>query len=526
MLGKADRQINFSDYWLEGKIPETSFWSILRKWAMQNLDEDIFQPLFSYYGRPSISPVYSFTAMLIQLEKGYSDREMEEASRFDDRVKYAMTAPRDYDGIDAMTLCDHRKRLFNSDMGREILTQTIEIAKTAGMFTEENLHVIDSFMVWGAHAKQDTYTMIYQGIKMLLKVLSFYEMENEILKELKRSDYNEKNRKPKINWENIKEKKALLDELVKDAMTLIGYVKNTKETPEDLQEITILLEKLILQDTTIDGDGKAVMIRGTAKDRIISVNDTEMRHGRKTTSKRSDGYKVGILTGGEKAAIVMAVKVDGANISDGKQMPDLIDEVKETENTIDKLYGDSAYSDWDEIEKREQEGIEFQVKTPLPVNASGGYTKNDFNIDTEAGTVTCPNGYVECFDPEKVSNRKGTTVKYDAKICNSCPKKEQCTKSKNGRTITIHPYEDRIQDQRTFQETPEYKDDYAKRANGERTISELTRHGGRQGRYKGKLKTQWQLTMISINNNIKATMRFIYRKSKSHPRGELCPKIS
>ena len=72
---------------------------------------------------PFVSPVYSFTAMLIQLEKGYSDRVIEEASRFDDRVKYAMTAPRDYDGIDAMTLCDHRKRLFGSDIGREILAE-------------------------------------------------------------------------------------------------------------------------------------------------------------------------------------------------------------------------------------------------------------------------------------------------------------------------------------------------------------------------------------------------------------------
>lgn len=65
MLGRADRQTSFSDYWLNGKISENSFWSILRKWAMENLDEDMFQPLYSYNGRPSVSPVYSFTAMLI-----------------------------------------------------------------------------------------------------------------------------------------------------------------------------------------------------------------------------------------------------------------------------------------------------------------------------------------------------------------------------------------------------------------------------------------------------------------------------
>jgi len=524
MLGKADRQMTFSDFWLQGKIPENSFWSILRKWAMENLSDEMFQPLFSYYGRKSISPVYSYTAMLIQLEKGYSDREIEEASRFDDRVKYAMTAPRDFDGIDAMTLCDHRKRLFGSDIGRKILTESVEFAKAAGMFTEENLHVIDAFMVWGANARQDTYTMIYQGIKMLLKVLGFYEMEKKALTVLKRTDYNEKIRKPKINWESNDEKKVLLDELVKDAMALVEHVRGKEKIPEDLKEVTDLLEKVALQDIKMDKGGKAEMVDGTAKDRIISVNDPEMRHGRKTTSKCSDGYKAEIITGGENAAIVMAIEVDGANTSDGEHMADLIDEVKETGNTVDKLYGDSAYGDWSEIEKREHDGMEFRVKVPQSVNTSGGYTKSEFDIDMNAGTITCPEGYIKNFNPEKIENREGTTVKFETDRCNHCPQKEQCTKSKNGRTIHIHPYEDRIEQQRGFQKTTEFKEDYAQRSNGERTISELTKHGGRQGRYKGKQKIMWQLIMVSINNNIKATLRFIYKKLTSDPRGIVCPK--
>ena len=252
MIGKPDRQITFSDYWLKGKIPEDSFWSITRKWAIENLSEKTFQPLYSYCGRPSVPPIYSFTAMLIQLEKGYSDREMEEASRFDDRVKYAMTAPRDFNGIDAMTLCDHRRRLFGSDIGREILTQTIEMAKAAGMFSEENLHAIDSFMVWGANARQDTYTMIYQGIKRVLEILHFNDMDKEAWTVLKRTDYREKYRKPKIDWEKEEEKKALLDGLVKDALALVEYVRAKETIPEDLKEATDLLERLVKQDTKIN----------------------------------------------------------------------------------------------------------------------------------------------------------------------------------------------------------------------------------------------------------------------------------
>jgi transposase len=49
----------------------------MHDWVMNNLNDDMFQELYSYYGRPSVSPVYTFAATLMQLEKDYSDTEME-----------------------------------------------------------------------------------------------------------------------------------------------------------------------------------------------------------------------------------------------------------------------------------------------------------------------------------------------------------------------------------------------------------------------------------------------------------------
>ncbi len=523
MLGRADRQQTISDFWLQGKIAEDSYWHRIRRWAMENLTEDMFQPLFSYYGRPSVSPVYTFTAMLIQLEKEYPDREMEEETRFDDRIKYGITATRDFEGIDAVTLCDHRKRLFESVIGQKILTDTINLAKEAGMFDEENLHVIDSFMVWGACKKQDTYSMIYQGIKMVLRVMGFYEMTDEARKLLKRDDYDKKNKKPKINWEDKEEKKKLLQALVKDALALVSYAREQEKMEDDLEKAVELLEKVALQDVDMDDNGNAAMTKGTAKDRIISVNDPEMRHGRKTSSKLSDGYKSEIMTGGEGASIVMGIEVGGANVADGEFMSDLIDKCNEDGNNIDKLYGDSAYSDWEEIEKREKEGMEFCVNVPQPVNSSGGYTKDKFDINIEKGEVTCPGGYIGKFDAARIKERKDTNVRFGAS-CNQCLNREQCTKSPKGRTIHLNAYEDRIQEQREYQKTQVFKKDYAQRANGERTIAHLTKHGGRKGRYVGKDKTKWQLTMVAINNNIKAVMGCLIRKAQEGAAGEVCPE--
>jgi len=524
MLGKADRQIGFSDYWLENRIPKESYWNKMHDWILNNINDSMFQELYSYYGKPSFSPVFSFAAMLIQFEKGYSDREMEESSRFDDRVKYAMTAPRDFNGIDAVTLCDHRSRLFKSDIGKKILLRLINQAKEAGMFGENNLNIIDSFMVLSRASKQDTYTMIYKGIKMVLKVCSFYGFKKTAEEKLEGKDYDSDLKKPKIDWENKKEKEALLDRLVKDALKLIEYVESkASKDNADLIEVTKFLKTVATQDVYKDNDGNYKMTIGTAKDRVISTVDPEMRHGHKTSSKIQDGYKAEILTGGEKGELVIGASVMPANAVDGESMKDLLDGAKADGMEIKKLYGDSAYFDYEEIKKRNEE-TEFCVRIRKAVNKNGRFTKDEFEIDMEKGTVICPNKEIRTIDLKKLkTTNKEISISFGSKACDKCKLKDKCTICKNGRSITIKPNEEEILEIKRNQGTDEFKDDYSKRSNVERNISQLVSHGGRKGLYYGLTKTYWQILMVSINNNIKKIMSFIMEKSKGKLTGVVCP---
>jgi hypothetical protein len=528
MLGKRERQFTLMDIGFGERIPEDSYWHKMRTWATKNISEGDFALLFSKYGRPSVSPVYTFIGMLVQLEKNYSDRELEGETRFDDRVKYAITANHSFEGIDAVTLHDHRKRFFESEIGLQILANTIAKAKEVGLFSEENLHVVDSFMVWGACAKQDTYTLIYQGIKLVLRFAGFHELTAKAKAVLKRDDYETAQPKPKIVWEDEVEKNKLLSSLVHDALTLVDCLRKENPLAPDLATVCDLLEKVARQDVQIHDDGRVEMVNGTAPDRIISINDSEMRHGRKTTSQKSDGYKAEIITGGKQARIVMDVAVEAANVPDGDHLGTLIDHVVAIESAINAgpasenskagedsgitIHGDTAYSIWEEIEKREQQGIHFCVKVASAVNAQGLYTKEQFQINLGKGEVTCPGGYTEKFEPKTIiEQRKKTVVEFSAATCNQCPLKAECIKSDAGRKISLHPYEDRLQKQREHQKTPEFKMEYAKRSNGERTIAHLTGHGGRIARYIGKAKVKWQLIMVAINHNIKTAMTYKFQ---------------
>lgn len=507
MMGKRQNDFTFADIGFGNRIPRNSFWHKLRQWALENLDEAEFEGLFAQTGRPSVSPIYTFLALLIQLEKGYSDRELEEETRFDDRVKYAITAMRGFEGIDAVTLHDHRKRFIGSDIGRKLLVKTIENARDAGFFSEENHNVVDSFMVFGAAARQDTYTLLFQGIKMALNFAAFYEIKEKAVHVLRRDDYETTLKKPKLNWDDEGEKNRVLEELVTDALALSEFFRKELPEAEDIAEICTLLERIAQQDVDMDEDGQVKMSDGTAKDRIISTHDPEMRHGRKSKVQKSDGYKCSIITGGAKAQIVVGVDVAPANVPDSSALGTLIEQAESNRSPLDSLFGDSAYSkDQEFLESLKNKGIDVYAKLGKITGRKGFYSKDDFSIDTSAGIVTCPAGQQQALDLEKLHDREKGVVSFTPEQCKRCQQKEKCTASKKGRTISIHPYEDKLQKEREYQKTEEFKKNYAQRAHGERTISHMARGGGRKARYLGKTKVLFQQTLVAIKTNIKAVM--------------------
>ena len=54
-----------------------------------------------------------------------------------------------------------------------------------------------------------------------------------------------------------------------------------------------------------------------------------------------------------------------------------------------EVYGDSAYADGATLDEQTVRGHDMRTKVP-PVRNANGYSKDQFNIDLAAGTVTCP----------------------------------------------------------------------------------------------------------------------------------------
>jgi len=126
---------------------------------------------------------------------------------------------------------------------------------------------------------------------------------------------------------------------------------------------------------------------------------------------------------------------------------------------------------------------------------SPGFTAAQFVVDWEAEQARCPQGKVSRQRTPGVDGEGNPSIHiaFNPKDCRSCPCRAECTKARVGaRGITIRPREQHEAHQvaRARQQTPEFTQQYAKRAGVEGAISQGVRRSDlRRTRYMGLAKT-------------------------------------
>ena len=155
------------------------------------------------------------------------------------------------------------------------------------------------------------------------------------------------------------------------------------------------------------------------------------------------------------------------------------------------VYGDSAYGTGALLDTFEQTGVIARCKTQPPRAPGGRFPKSEFQIDLDAGTVTCPAGHTVRLRPLK----SGQIARFGA-LCAGCPLAKQCTGSRKGRTIALGEHERQLAGARARQSDPAWKTDYSQtRPKVERKIAHLMRrkHGGRRARVRGSTEGRRRL---------------------------------
>ncbi len=281
---------------------------------------------------------------------------------------------------------------------------------------------------------------------------------------------------------------------------------------ERLLNTTEILSQVLLQDVEDagDGGGRAKKIRqGTSAERIVSVHDPEMRHGRKSKAVRFDGHKMSLVTDVD-SQLITAVDVLPGSAKDQTGSLELVQQSEATTGLqAEAVLGDMAYGSGENRERFAEAGIELQAKTPQRPDI-GFFSKDRFDIDTDRMTCQCPAGQVTNHLMRKgFHTRQGgqpvqdLAFAFPAVGCAACPLRTSCYRpTRKGREVLLHPQEAMIQAAKAWQQSPAF-DDFRKQRQGvEHRIARMAQLGVRQARYFGCHKTLFQVLMAATVANL------------------------
>ena len=301
---RADRQLLDAQALVGHLVPAGSMFAFLAGHRGELFTDEDFADLFpSARGRPSVPASVMASVMVLQVLHDYSDAEAAEAARCDLRWKAACGFPLDHGGFDSSTLVYWRRRLAASAQPHRINDAVRAVIGQTGVLKGRR-RAVDSTILADAVATQDTITQLIAAIRRVARVVP--GAAGQIAAVCTGHDYSSPG-KPRIAWDDPAAKQALVSALVNDANALVAALGD-QELDEQGASALGLLALVAGQDVEpaegSDGmDGRWRIARRVATDRVISVNDPQARHTRKSPENRRDGYRAHVAADPETGII-------------------------------------------------------------------------------------------------------------------------------------------------------------------------------------------------------------------------------
>ena len=448
--------------------------------------DELFADLFpTNRGRPSVPSDVIATVMVLQALEGLSDRQAVRRLETDIAWKAAAGLALTDEAFHPTVLVLWRNKLRASDRPQRIFDAVRAVIAGSGVIAGKTRRALDSTVLDDAVARQDTITMLVTQIRRVRRLVP--ELASVWVRE-----HNLEGGRPPCDWEDGADIERLVSELVDDANELVWAVEDLGLKLNDEQADAVALLALVAgQDVEPgEGPGRWRIAQRTASDRVVSTNDPESRHTHKTDHAYRDGFKAHVATEPE-TGLVTDCDLTPGNTSDAETAPGLVDD--EPEGTV--VLGDSAYGAGEFRDHLERTAKTAVIKPPpLRPAVPGGFDLDDFDIDAEAATMTCPAGITVAL------TAKGRAT-FGAN-CKACPLRSLCTTARGGRKILLHPHHRHLAAARAQAKTGEFEAVYRRwRPMVERTLAWLTRGTNRKLRYRGVERNQlwWSHRCAAVN---------------------------
>jgi len=492
------------------RIRRAKLFVFLRQHRHELFAEAFQQELLTLYkdqpqGHPPVPPAQLALATLLQAYTQVSDDEVIEATTMDRRWQLVLdcldceTPP-----FSKGTLVAFRQRLIAQQMDRRLLERTVEIAARSGGFGARQLRAaLDSSPLWGAGRGEDTYNLLGHALRKALGVIA--RQQGRGLRAMAEEAGASLVAGPSIkaaldlDWDDPSAQQHALTRILDDLHAVEHWLDTHPAPAAVAPHVTASLavaEQVRTHDLTVAPNGTPTLRQGVAAERRISVEDAEMRHGRKSRSLLVDGYKRHGLRDLD-SRLISAVGVTPANAPEASVTDAIETDLAAQHCTLRELHIDRAYLASPLVQHR-PETLTIFCKA-WPVHQGPYFPKSAFQLDWERRELQCPGGVTMPFEP-------GSSVKFPAATCAGCALRPRCTTSASGRSVSIHPDEALLQELRERQQTPQGRAKLRERVAVEHALAHVGRWQGHRARYCGVRKNVFDLRRCAVVHNLHVLM--------------------
>jgi len=457
-------------------------------------------------GQPPVPPAQLALATILQAYTGVSDDEVIEATVMDRRWQLVLDCMgTEEPPFSKGTLVGFRKRLIEKNLDRRLIERTVELAaRTRGFGARALRAALDSSPLWGAGRVEDTLNLMGHALRKALGVIAVLQGRGQaagtaiVAAQAGVPQLAASSLKAALDadWDDL----AARDHAVAAVLGLLDRVDAfVAGQAGDEAAAAVVATARQVRDQDIDLTGPAPALRrGVAKDRRISVEDAEMRHGRKSRSVLFDGYKRHVIRDLD-TGLVPAVGITPANAPEASVAGDVVADLEAAGWRLSELHIDRAYLSSALVRDRGPDLAIF-CKAWRVRNTGGRFAKDQFTLDFAAGQLTCPAGVSMPFEP-------GRTVRFPAGTCAACPLQARCTASSNGRSVSIHPDEALLAELRRRQQSPDGRAKLRERVAVEHALAHVGHWQGRRARYRGTRKNLFDLRRVAVVHNLHVIAR-------------------
>jgi Transposase DDE domain/Transposase domain (DUF772) len=283
---------------------------------------------------------------------------------------------------------------------------------------------------------------------------------------------------------------------------------------EPLKQTAAALAAVIAHDVEWGPDGQVKgVLQRPAGDRLISMTDPDMRHGRKSASVLIAGYKAQVVAS-LLWGFILLTKVFRANQHDGENLPQLLAALAGLGLRPRKVIGDHAYgtvANHAHVAQGNAQGLypaqELVARMARPQNG-GRFTKDQFQVDLERRTVTCPAGQPCAMTRWATRDQdRGWEFEFPEAVCGACPLRSQCINPKSkggGRTVFIVEQKERlIRGHLVRRQELDFIALLSQRPDVERVIAGLAQCGGKQAHRMGQDNVSFDETLSALAYNLR-----------------------